>query len=74
VGQLSGFESKSDVNPEALIAANLVREGSGPIVLLGEGEIDTALNVRVHRVSKGARAKIESSGGSVEIITQQDSE
>lgn len=74
VGQLSGFESKSDVNPEALIAAKLVRDGSGPIVLLGEGEIDTALNVRVHRVSKGARAKIESSGGSVEIITQQDSE
>jgi len=74
VGQLSGFESKSDVNPEDLVAAKLVRDGSGPIVLLGEGEIDTALNVRVHRVSKGARAKIESSGGSVEIITQQDSE
>ena len=74
VGQLSGFESKSDINPEALVAANLVREGSGPIVLLGEGDIDVALNVSVHRVSKGARTKIESSGGSVEIITQQDSE
>jgi len=35
---------------------------------LGEGEIEKALTVSAHRVSKGARAKIEAAGGSVEII------
>jgi large subunit ribosomal protein L15 len=46
----------------------MLKNTSNPIVILGEGEVKVALNVRVHRVSKGARAKIESAGGSVEII------
>jgi len=38
------------------------------VVLLGRGEIDKALNVKVHRISKSAHSKIEAAGGSVEII------
>jgi large subunit ribosomal protein L15 len=74
VGQLKSFEAKSDVNPESLIAAKLVKDESQPIVLMGEGNVDVALNVRVHRITKGARSKIESAGGSVEIISRQDGE
>jgi large subunit ribosomal protein L15 len=39
-----------------------------PTVILGRGEVKTALTVKAHRVSSGARAKIEAAGGSVEII------
>jgi large subunit ribosomal protein L15 len=39
-----------------------------PIVVLGRGEMTVALKVRVHRVSAGAKAKIEKAGGSVELI------
>jgi large subunit ribosomal protein L15 len=74
VGQLKGFKAKSEVNPETLVAANLVREKGGPIVLLGDGEIDLALKVSVHRITKGARSKIESAGGSVEIISNREAE
>jgi large subunit ribosomal protein L15 len=74
VSQLKGFKAQSEVNPETLVAANLVREKAGPIVLLGDGEIDTALKVRVDRISKGARSKIESAGGSVEIISNREAE
>jgi large subunit ribosomal protein L15 len=74
VSQLKGFKAQSEVNPETLVAAKLVREKAGPIVLLGDGEIDTALKVRVHRISKGARSKIESAGGSVEIISNREAE
>lgn len=74
VGQLKSFDAKSDVNPESLIAAKLVKDESQPIVLMGEGNVDVALNVRVHRITKGARSKIESAGGSVEIISRQDGE
>jgi large subunit ribosomal protein L15 len=35
---------------------------------LGRGDLKVALKVRVHRVSAGARSKIEAAGGSVEII------
>ena len=74
VGQLKSFDAKSDVNPESLIAAKLVKDKSQPIVLMGEGNVDVALNVSVHRITKGARSKIESAGGSVEIISRQDGE
>ena len=71
VGQLKGFEAKSEVNPDSLVASKLVKDHSLPIVLLGEGEVEAALKVSVHRISKGAREKIESAGGSVEIISRQ---
>jgi len=66
--QLEGFKAGSDVNPETLFGLRMLKNTNNPIVILGEGEIKVALNVRVHRVSKAARAKIESAGGSVEII------
>jgi large subunit ribosomal protein L15 len=37
-------------------------------VILGRGELGVALKVRVHRVSTGARTKIEAAGGTIELI------
>lgn len=68
VYQLEGFRKGSKVTPETLAEARLLKDERNPIVILGEGELKKALNVRVHRVTKGARAKIEAAGGSVEII------
>ena len=67
--QLSeAFKADADVNPEALDKAHLLRDLRNPVVVLGRGEISIALKVRVHRVSEGAKAKIEKAGGSVELI------
>jgi large subunit ribosomal protein L15 len=66
--QLTEFASNSEVTPETLEEARLLRDRRNPVVILGRGEISTALKVRVHRVSKGAQAKIEAAGGSVEPI------
>jgi large subunit ribosomal protein L15 len=66
--QLEGFKAKSDINPDTLDAARLLRDVSKPVVILGRGDVKVALNVQAHRVTKGARAKIEAAGGSVEII------
>jgi large subunit ribosomal protein L15 len=74
VGQLKNFKADSEVNPETLKEAHLVKDSSSPVVLLGGGEVEKALIVRVHRISKGARAKIEAAGGSVEIISKLDGE
>jgi large subunit ribosomal protein L15 len=46
----------------------LLRDKRNPVVILGRGDVNVALNVRVHRVSKAAREKIESAGGSVELV------
>jgi large subunit ribosomal protein L15 len=72
--QLSGFPADSEVNPESLLAARLVREPRNPIVLMGRGEIRVPVRVRIHRITKGAREKIEAAGGSVEIISMEAGE
>jgi large subunit ribosomal protein L15 len=63
------FKADADVTPESLEAAHLLRDTRNPVVILGRGEVDVALKVRVHRVSASAKAKIEKAGGSVETIS-----
>jgi large subunit ribosomal protein L15 len=66
--QLSGFGADSLVSPQTLAEARLLGEVQNPVVILGRGEITVPLKIQAHRVSKGARAKIEAAGGSVEIL------
>ncbi|MEY2820279.1 MAG: 50S ribosomal protein L15 [Chloroflexota bacterium] len=62
------FKANAEVTPESLAEAHLLRDTRNPVVILGRGEMSVALKVRVHRVSAGAKAKIEKAGGSVELI------
>lgn len=67
--QLSeAFSANAEVTPESLEAAHLLRDSRNPVVILGRGDVKVALKVRAHRVSAGAKAKIEQAGGSVEIL------
>jgi large subunit ribosomal protein L15 len=67
--QLSqAFKAGEDVTLETLENAHLLRDPRNPVAVLGRGEVDVALKVRVHRISAGAKAKIEKAGGSVELI------
>jgi large subunit ribosomal protein L15 len=66
--QLADFPAGSAVSPASLAAARLLRDPRKPVALLGRGEVSMALKVQVHRISKGAQAKIEAAGGSVELL------
>ena len=68
VGSLVAFEAGSVVDVAALQLAGLVNKVGDGVKLLGNGEIDRALTVQVHRISAGARAKVEAAGGSVELL------
>lgn len=69
--QLSvSFTAASEVTPETLETAHLLRDSRKPVVILGRGDVEFALKVRAHRVTAGAKAKIEKAGGSVEVIGQ----
>jgi len=63
------FKASEEVSPETLEKAHLLRDPRNPIVVLGRGEMNLALKVRAHRVSAGAKEKIEKAGGSVELIS-----
>ncbi len=66
--QLAAFKAGDEVTLEALAGVNLLRDPRNPVVVLGRGELNVALKVRVHRVSAGAKSKIEAAGGSVELV------
>ncbi|MCH2533572.1 MAG: 50S ribosomal protein L15 [Bdellovibrionales bacterium] len=55
-----------DVTPEVLQSKGLVNKG--PVKILGQGEIKSALNIKAHKFSKTAKAAIEAAGGKVEVI------
>ncbi len=62
------FPADVEITPEVLAEAGLLRKPQNPVVVIGNDELPHALKVRVHRISKGARARIEAAGGVVEII------
>ena len=66
--QLEAFPADSEITPELLTEAYIIRKPSNPVVILGRGQVSVPLKVRVQRVSKSAREKIEAAGGSVETI------
>jgi large subunit ribosomal protein L15 len=66
--QLAAFPANSEITPEALIEADILRKPQNPVVILGRGEVSVPLTVRVQRITKGARAKIEAAGGKVETL------
>jgi large subunit ribosomal protein L15 len=66
--QLAEFPAGSEITPASLAEAQLLRKPAKPIVILGRGELKTALKINVHRITAGAKAKVEAAGGSVEII------
>jgi len=62
------FDTADEVTPEALTAAGLIKHSTDLVAVLGRGDVDKPLKVRVHRVSKSAQAKIEAAGGTVELL------
>lgn len=68
IENLERISDESEINPEVLQKAGLVKKSDRPIKLLGDGDLQKKLNVKVHAVSKSAREKIEKTGGSVTLI------
>ena len=68
VAALDRFEAGTVVDAELLAMNGLLSKRSNPVVILGEGEVTKAFTLKVNRITKGAKAKIEAAGGSVEIL------
>jgi large subunit ribosomal protein L15 len=56
----------SEVTPETLEKAGLLR--SGRVKVLANGELKTAVTVRAHKFSAAAKAAIEKAGGKAEVV------
>ncbi len=65
VGRLERFPPGSEISPEQLAQAGIIKRADELVSVLGRGELTRPLVVKAHRVSKSAREKIEAAGGSV---------
>jgi large subunit ribosomal protein L15 len=65
---LSELKANTEVTPDSLVEAGILHNVRKPVVLLGTGEIKVPLKIRVHRITQGAKKKIEAAGGTVELL------
>lgn len=68
--KLAGFKANSEITPEVLLENGLINGLDLPVKVLGRGDVSVALKVKTHKISKSAQEKIESAGGSVELIQE----
>lgn len=68
ISKLNMFEAGSEVTPETLVAAGVVKSLRHPIKILAEGDINYPLLVKANKFSAAAKAKIEAAGGTVEEV------
>lgn len=66
--KLNIFEPGSEVTPEKLVAAGLLKSLGQPVKILATGDIIHPLRVKAQKFSTAAKAKIEAAGGSVEEV------
>jgi large subunit ribosomal protein L15 len=66
--KLSDFPANAEVTPEVLLEKGILKNLKQPVKILGRGEISVSLTVKAHKISANAQEKIESAGGTVEII------
>jgi large subunit ribosomal protein L15 len=65
VRDLERFEAGTEITPESLVEAGLIRNTKFDLKILGEGELTKKLTVSAHNFSKTAREKIEKAGGTI---------
>jgi len=64
----SRFDDGTSVGPAELAASGLATRKGVPVKILGGGELGKKLTVSAHGFSKSAREKIESAGGTVNVL------
>jgi large subunit ribosomal protein L15 len=68
IEQLNKFPEGSVVDAEALLKAGILNKTLDGIKLLARGTIAYPVNIKLNMVSGAAKQKIESAGGTVEVI------
>lgn len=68
IAHLERFPNDSVVDWSALRDIGLAKGKADGVKVIGNGSLTKKLTVKVHRISAGARAIIESVGGTVELV------
>ncbi|MEW5796814.1 MAG: 50S ribosomal protein L15 [Candidatus Zixiibacteriota bacterium] len=67
LGDLARCEG-TEITPETLKAAGLIKKTDVPVKILGNGKVDRAYSVKAAAFSKPAKARLEEAGGKAEVL------
>jgi ribosomal protein L18E len=70
VGALDAFDDGAEVTPETLVERGVIKNTKTDVKLLGGGELNKKLTVRVHAISATARKKVEDAGGTISLLRE----
>jgi large subunit ribosomal protein L15 len=68
VAVLNAFPAGTEITPESLREAGVLKTLDKPVKILADGAIDHAVTVKAHKFSASAKAKIEAAGGTAEEV------
>jgi large subunit ribosomal protein L15 len=72
VGRIdAAFADGDEVTPESLRDKGLVRRGSAPVKILGDGTLSKKLTVAAHAFTATARSKVTDGGGTVRELPRR---
>ncbi|HEY8463912.1 MAG TPA: 50S ribosomal protein L15 [Bacillota bacterium] len=66
--KLNCFADGTEVNPQVMLEAGIIRKLGNGVKVLGNGELEKKLVVKSNSFSKSALEKIEKAGGKAEVI------
>jgi large subunit ribosomal protein L15 len=72
VAALERFDAGSEVTPQSLRQAGILKHLNEPVKILGNGDLSTKLIVSAHRFSESAKTKIEAAGGTCIVLTGEE--
>jgi large subunit ribosomal protein L15 len=64
------FDAGASVDEAALREKGLIKKVQDGIKILGNGKLEKKLTVKVHKVTEGAKTKIEQAGGTIELLPE----
>ncbi|NKB90095.1 MAG: 50S ribosomal protein L15 [Acidobacteria bacterium] len=70
--QLARFAAGATVDEAALLDAGIIKGRYDKIVVMGRGDLEVALTVRVHRFTKSAAEKIVAAGGTADAVASDN--
>ena len=65
---LKMYPNGGDVSPGTLVETGGLKDQKLPLKVLGRGEINVNLKVSAHKFTKSAKQKIETAGGTIQVI------
>jgi large subunit ribosomal protein L15 len=69
VSKLASLPANTEVTLDSLMESGIITANQGLLKILGDGELNVALNVKAAAFTGSARSKIEAAGGSCEVVT-----